>query len=187
MTTRRGIRVVAVESAGRFGFLDLERLTIEGPGGERADRVVLRHPGAVAIVPIIEDDIILIEQYRTPVDDVVLEVPAGKLDPGDDDLLDTARRELREETGYDAVRFTALTSMLTTVGFTDEVIHLFMAEGLVPGELDPDGVEEEVARIVRMPFIDAVAAVLDGRITDGKSIAGILIAHAIRNRGAEES
>ena len=163
------------------GFLSIQRRTLETPTGARVERYVVVHPGAVAIVPIDGEDVVLIEQYRAPIDATVLEIPAGKLDDPSHDRGDTARRELEEETGLIASELTLLTDLWTGVGFTDECISIYLAEGLTAGVRTPVGAEEEAATIVRMPFTEAVEAVVSGRITDAKSVAGILLAAARRD------
>ncbi len=169
-TTRQVTDVVDV------GFLKVQVREIETPTGSTIERVVVKHPGAVAVVPIIDGDVILIEQYRAPAEALMLEIPAGKIDDPGHDHTDTARRELEEETGYTATRLTWLTELWTTVGFSDERITIFMAEGLANGHRSPVGAEEEAARIVRMPLDEAVAQVTAGSIVDAKTIAGILLA-----------
>ena len=179
-----GFRVLTRELVSDHGFIALENHTIEGPTGEVVNRVVIAHPGAVAIVPLIEDDIILIEQYRAPVDRLVLEIPAGKLDAADTSRVDAARRELLEETGYMTAELSRLTAILPAVGFSNEEITIYLAESLTPGESAPDGIEEHAATVVRMPFSEAVGKVLDGTIVDSKTIAGIMIAYARRLGGS---
>jgi len=159
-------------------FLTVAMRTIETPTGERIERVVVKHPGAVAVVPVIDDDVILIEQYRAAAQDVVLEIPAGKIDHPSDDRAATAHRELLEETGFTAQSMTILTDLWTAVGFSDERIAIFLAEDLSEATRAPAGAEEELARIIRMPFTTALAMVKDGEITDAKSVAGLLLAAA---------
>ncbi len=180
MNSDTGFSVIDIEVVSKLGFLQIENHTVRGPAGETADRIVIRHPGAVAVVPIIDGNVILIEQYRAPVDDVVLEIPAGKLDVGDVSTEAAARRELLEETGFNATTLTELTAILTAVGFTNEKITIYLAEGLEPGETQPDGIEEHSATVVTMPFSEAVDRVVSGEIQDAKTIAGILVADAHR-------
>lgn len=182
MTHDKGFSVVGVDLVADIGFLRVETHTVRGPTGETADRIVIVHPGAVAVVPIVDDDIILIRQYRAPVDDLVLEIPAGKLDTGDTSTETAARRELTEETGFTAGNVTELTSILTAVGFTNERITIFLADDLTVGDTQPDGIEEAASSIVRMPFDEAVHRVVIGEIQDAKTIAGIMLADA-RRRG----
>ena len=166
-----GSRVVA-----DLGFLTVTIRDVEVPSGEIVERVVIDHPGAVGVVPLIGGDVLLIEQYRAPMEGAVLEIPAGKLDTEPPDPLATAQRELEEEVGYVAGRLTYLSEIWTAVGFTNERIGLFLGEDLEPGVRTPMGHEETAARIVRMPFLAAVDMVLSGEIADAKSVAGILLA-----------
>ena len=118
-------------------------------------------------------------QYRYPIDAVTLEVPAGKLDAPDEDPLVCAKRELSEETGYTAEHITKLTTIATTVGFSNEKIHLYAAEGLTPGKQHTD--EDEFINVVKVPLAEAVAMATDGRIVDAKSVISILMLAAQQN------
>ena len=156
-------------------FLSLQVRDIATPSGDTVERIVVTHPGAVAVVPIIDGDIVLIEQYRAAADAPILEIPAGKVDDPSHAKEDTALRELAEETGLTATTLTWLTEIWTTIGFTDERITIYLAEGLTEGERSPVGQEEESARIVWMPFSDALERVREGAITDAKTVVGILL------------
>jgi ADP-ribose diphosphatase len=169
-------RTIASRDLATASFLTVQMRTIATPSGREVERVVIVHPGAVAIVPIIDDDVILIEQYRASAESTVLEIPAGKIDDPSHDRLETAHRELEEETGYRAGRMRRLTDLLTAVGFSDERITIFLAEDLTPGARAPMGAEEEEAHIVRMPLSEAVRRVRDGSIADAKTVAGLLLA-----------
>ena len=106
-------------------ILDVHRLEDELPNGHRSARDIVRHPGAAAVVALTESGkIVLVRQYRTAIDRVTVEIPAGKLDPGEDPL-DCAKRELHEETGFRAGRIRFLTSIVTSCGFCDEIIHIY--------------------------------------------------------------
>lgn len=161
-------------------FLGIDERHIETPDGTTIERIVITHPGAVAVVPLIGNDIVLIEQYRAAADALVLEIPAGKLEGTDDSPTTAARRELLEETGYFASRFTHLTDMWTAVGFTDERITILLALDLEQRTASPHGAEEVASTIHRIPFDEALEGVISGRITDSKTIAGIMIADARR-------
>jgi len=166
-------RVVSTESvyAGRVVKLRLEE--IELPGGRRSRLEIVHHPGATAIVPI--DDrgrVLLIRQYRhSPGGRWLLEVPAGKLEPGEDPAFGAAR-ECEEETGSRPGRLEPLGGIWTTPGFTDEWIHLFLARELVPGRQDLQ--DDEALAIEPWSLSEAVAMALDGGIDDGKSIAALV-------------
>ena len=154
--------------------------TVITPGGNEATREIIRHPGGVGVVAIDENNMIyLVEQYRIPYDEVLLEIPAGKIDPGETDVEKAARRELREETGLSADALEFIGNFYPSVGFLDEDLRLFMAKGLSMGETDPD--EDEFLNLVKIPFDEAVAMVMDNRIKDGKTIAAILKVNNIKN------
>jgi ADP-ribose pyrophosphatase len=165
--------IAAERSLLEASFLDLKLLTIDAPDGTRFERVVVRHPGAVAVVAVHEGDVLLIRQYRAPIDDVILEIPAGKLDvPGEDHAV-AAVRELEEEIGFTARRVDHVVSFFTGPGFTDEVIHLYRATDLEPVPPRPHGVEEEVAEVVHVPLGEVAAMIADGRIRDAKTILAL--------------
>lgn len=155
-------------------LLHVKRDQVKLPNGNTAVREWIRHPGAAAVIPMLPNgDVILVRQYRYPVERVTLEVPAGKLDVPDEDPLLCAKRELEEETGYHAEKYWKLTTIATTVGFSNEYIHLYAAEGLTPGPQHPD--EDEFINAVRMPLREALEMVEDGRIFDAKSAISILM------------
>ena len=147
---------------------------IELPNGNKATREWIKHPGASSVIPLLPDgQIILVKQYRYPVAQVTLEVPAGKLDKPNEDPLICAERELSEETGYTAGKIWKLTTIATTVGFSNEVIHLYAATDLKSGKQHTD--DDEFINVVKMPLADAVKLVEDGTIIDCKSIISILM------------
>lgn len=138
-------------------------------------REVVEHDGGAVIVAVFEEgDVILISQYRYPVAEEILELPAGKLAP-QEDPLDCAKRELREETGFSAGRWNKLTAMLSTPGFCSEVLHIFLAQDLTSGEQALEEGEESIA-VLRVPMHEALAMCVDGRIRDGKTITGLSLA-----------
>jgi len=147
--------------------------TVVTPGGNEATRELVHHPGGVAVVAIDNDDMIyLVRQYRIPYDDILLEIPAGKLDSKEENPKDAAARELSEETGLVAKEIKHIGDFYPSVGFLDENLRLFVATGLSEGQTHPD--EDEYLDVVKMPFDEAVKLVVDGTIKDGKTIAGIL-------------
>lgn len=161
-------------------IFNVNRLRVTLPDGREALRDVVRHPGAVAIVALTDDGrICLVRQYRTSLDRVTVEIPAGKLDPGEDPLT-CAHRELREETGMEADQMAFLTTIATSVGFTDELIHIYMATGLRFVESDPDA--DEFINVDLVPLPELIDAVLDGRIEDCKTVTGALICDAVSHR-----
>jgi ADP-ribose pyrophosphatase len=153
-------------------LLKVHRDTVRLPDGTTGQREYIHHPGAVAILALFDDGRILLErQYRYPPRKEFIEIPAGKLEPGEPHL-ETAKRELLEETGYVAGEWTRLGLIHTTIGYTDETIELFLARKLSKKEakLDPG----EFLETLLVPFDEALAMVRDGRISDSKSVVGIL-------------
>ncbi|MBQ7498632.1 MAG: NUDIX hydrolase [Selenomonas sp.] len=158
-------------------LLHVRRDTVKLPNGKTATREWIKHPGASSVIPMLEDgSVILVKQYRYPVGKITLEVPAGKLDAPDEDPLVCAERELSEETGYTADKIEKLTTIATTVGFSNEYIHLYIAIGLHSGKQHTD--DDEFINVVKVPLQEAVAMVNDGRIIDAKSVVSILMAAA---------
>ncbi len=155
--------------AGRVVTLTVESVTL--PNGATVDLEVIRHPGAAAVVPVGEDGrVFLVRQYRHAAGGYLLEIPAGKLDPGEDPRA-CAARELEEETGYRAGHLEPLLTILTTPGFTDEVIHLFRATGLTPGTQALG--HDEVLEVVPMDLGTALREIRRGGIRDAKTIVGL--------------
>ena len=148
----------------------------ETPDGETVTRDLVRHPGAVSVVPVDGDEVVLVRQYRPAVEDDVLEIPAGKRDvPGEPPEV-TAIRELEEEVGFTTDSVVPLARFFNSVGFSDEYSHVFLATDLRPVALDRQGPEEQHMTLHRRPLAEAVEMCLDGWITDAKSVAGILAA-----------
>lgn len=155
-------------------LLHVRKDEVELPNGHKSVREWIEHPGASAVIPILPNNrIILVRQYRYPVAKVTLEVPAGKLDKIGEDPLVCAERELSEETGYTAKKIWKLTTIATTVGFTNEMIHLYAASDLTAGKKHPD--DDEFINTVKIPLADAVKLVETGEIIDAKSIISILM------------
>ena len=149
------------------------------PNGRECWLDIVRHPGASAVVPFLGDDeVLLIRQYRHAAGGTIYEVPAGKLDPGDTPES-CAARELEEEVGRRPGRLEHLTSILTTPGFTDEVIHLYAAFDLETVEQRPE--EHEVIELAPMPLSAALELVWSGELRDAKSALALI--HAARRLG----
>jgi len=150
--------------------------TVTLPDGGQSTREVVEHTGAVGVVAIDKDEhIILVRQFRKPVNRVMLEIPAGTLFTGEDPLQ-CAQRELREETGYSAQTWTKILSYFSTPGFCNEQLHLFLACDLSTGETETD--PDEFVETSRLPLNEAHEMIFDGGIADGKSIIGIQFAKA---------
>ncbi len=155
-------------------IVKLEVDEAELPNGNTATREVVRHPGGVGIVAIDgEGFLYLVKQYRYPFSKITTEIPAGKLDGEGEDPETAGRRELMEETGLRAEKFSFLGSIYASPGFCDEEIYLYLAEGLVQGESDPD--EDEFVDVERIHIEDFIAQITEGNIHDGKTVAGVLL------------
>ena len=156
-------------------ILDLEVDSVLLASGNEATREVVRHKGAVVVLPLHADRRIeFVRQYRYPMGEVLLELPAGKLDPGEEPIA-CAGRELAEETGWKPIEIHELGSFFTTPGFTDEVLHAFVATPLEPAPdiaQDPD----EAIDNITMTVEEALAACRDGTIRDSKTIATLFLA-----------
>lgn len=159
-----------------LGFLHVTQRTVSSSDGETFERIVIEHPGAVAVVPLVDDDVVLLRQYRVAADDFILEIPAGKLDRTGEERTIAARRELAEETGYIAGDLTHLTDLWTALGFCDERISIYVARDVLPGPRHPVGPEEVSAEVVRLPISKALDLVAAGEIADAKTVAGLLLA-----------
>ena len=159
--------------------LDQARL----PDGNLASREVVYHPGGVAVLALDEENnVFLVRQYRYPIQQLLLELPAGKLDHGaEEDILLGAKRELSEETGLEAEEWTYLGYTLASPGFCTEALHMYLARGLHRRGQHLD--EDEFLTPQTLPLSEAIAMCLDGRIVDGKTIAALLKIQALRAKG----
>lgn len=156
---------------GRVGDFGIETVTL--PNGAVVDLEILRHPGAAAVVPLHDDgSVTLIRQHRHAAGGLIWEIPAGKLDPGEDPAA-CARRELEEEAGLRAGTIRALPAIWTTPAFTDEVIHLFVATELVPVATRLE--HDEVITTARMTLEQARRMVREGEIRDAKTICALML------------
>ena len=166
---------------GRVINLDVD--TVRFPNGSVGELEMIRHPGASAVVPFLSDssgedpELLLIRQYRYAAEQYLYEIPAGRLDAGEEPAM-CARRELREETGCEAARVEHLFTMYTTPGFTDEKIHVFMAAGLTRGEDAREA--DEFIEVETMRLSRALSLVQRGEIQDAKTALGVLYAAGFR-------
>ena len=159
-------------------ILHVIRDTVTLPNGDTTHRELIRHVGAVAVVPLTEENEVIVErQFRYPISDVITEIPAGKLDSREEDRLSAAKRELKEETGITADEWTDLGDYLPTCAYSDERISLYLARSLHFGEQKLD--DDEFLNIRRVPLADLVQAVMDGKIPDGKTQTALLKAARI--------
>lgn len=163
--------------------ISVARVRAEAPDGESFEREVVHHPGAVAVVPVVDEGsaVLLVRQYRAAVDALVLEIPAGVRDKGGEPPEGTARRELAEEVGMRAGRMQRLGAFHNSPGFCDEVVHLYLALDLEPceGGVDRQGIEEAHLTVEKVSLDEVPAMVVDGRITDAKTIIGVALARDV--------
>ena len=146
--------------------------------GHEARWDFIHHDGAAAVLPVADDGkILMVRQYRNALDRYTLEIPAGKLDAPGEPKVECALRELEEETGYTPATLTYMGALLSSPGFTDEVLHMYLARGLKPGECHPD--EDEFLERDRVPLGELVKEVMDGTIQDAKTVAAVLKAKVL--------
>ena len=166
-------RVVARRPIAEAAFVRLEALDVITPTGNLVERVAVRHPGAVAVVAVTEDDVVLIRQYRAAVDRSLLEIPAGKLDVAGEAPAVTAARELEEEVGFRAGKVERIGEFFTTPGFCDELMYLYFATDLRPVPMAPTGVEEMAAEVVPVRLAAVPDLLVDGSVHDAKTLIGL--------------
>lgn len=151
-------------------IISLQVDTVRLPNGNTATREVVRHPGAVAVLALKDQKMLVVDQYRQPLGRCEVEIPAGKLEPGEDPL-EAAKRELEEETGYTCGSIRKLHSFYTSPGFADEVIHLYLAEDLTRGDMNPD--EDEFLEMAEITLEEAYQLIQEERISDAKTILAV--------------
>jgi len=147
--------------------------TVVLPNGNESTREIIRHIGAVCVLPVTDDGKVIVErQFRYPINEVITEIPAGKLDSADEDRLEAAKRELREETGYSADQWIDMGIYFPAPAYSDEKITMYLAKGLHKGQQELD--EDEFLNVELVPIKDLVEAVMSGEITDGKTQVAVL-------------
>ncbi|WP_166239215.1 NUDIX domain-containing protein [Paenibacillus turpanensis] len=153
---------------GRVISLQVDHVTL--PNGETATREVVKHPGAVAVIALLDGKLLVVEQYRKPLEKSQVEIPAGKLDPGEAPLS-AAGRELEEETGYRSEELQHVCSYYTSPGFADELIHIYFTDKLVKGQEQLD--EDEFLDVEAITLDQAKQYIAEGRISDAKTITAV--------------
>ena len=162
-------------------ILHVIRDTVMLPNGDTSGRELIRHVGAVAVVPLTDDGKVIVErQFRYPIDEVITEIPAGKLDSKAEDRLSAAKRELEEETGVTADEWIEMGDYLPTCAYSDEKISLYLARGLHFGEQKLD--EDEFLNVKAVPLEDLIQEIMEGKISDGKTQTALLKAARILGR-----
>ncbi|HEY2495337.1 MAG TPA: NUDIX hydrolase [Paenibacillus sp.] len=165
---------LSTQSIFQGKIISLQVDTVQLPNGNTATREVVRHPGAVAVLALHEGKLIVVDQYRQPLGRCEVEIPAGKLEQGEDPL-EAAVRELKEETGYSCGEMKHLQSFYTSPGFADELIHLYVTEDLTVGEMAPD--EDEFLEMSELTLEEAYRYIQEGRISDAKTIMAVYAWH----------
>lgn len=173
-------RTVTSEPIFQGKIIALQVDTIQLPNGGTATREIVRHPGAAAVLALIDDRMLVVEQYRKPMEKFQIEIPAGKLDAGEDPII-AAARELEEETGYRAGSLRPISAFYTSPGFADEKLYLYVAEELVKGESRPD--EDEFLAVEAITFEEAQQYIKEERISDAKTILAVYAWHIYRLTG----
>ena len=164
---------VATEDIFDGFILHVRKDSVALPNGRPAVREVIRHIGAVCVIPVTENNEVIVErQYRYPIDRVITEIPAGKLDSREEDRLSAIRRELLEETGYTADEWISLGDFHPAPAYSDEYISMYMARGLHPGQRHLD--EDEFLDVMTVPLAELVEDVMAGRISDAKTQTAVL-------------
>ncbi|MEI7886314.1 MAG: NUDIX hydrolase [Actinomycetes bacterium] len=160
--------------------ITLTRSQFEAPDGTLFERDVVRHPGAVSVVPLLESgEVVLVRQYRAALDQMVLEIPAGKRDVPGESTEVTAQRELIEEIGFAAGRLDLLSRFHNSIGFSDEESFVYLGRDLTEQPMDRQGIEEAFMEVIRVPLIDTPAMMAAGDITDAKTVIGLSLAIAL--------
>lgn len=156
------------------GLLTVKKDTVKLPNGHYSKREYVLHPGAVVIVPLLANGRVILErQFRYPLHQVFIELPAGKID-AEEDVLQTGKRELLEETGYQAGEWIKLGLQHPCIGYSNEVIHIYLAKDLVAGEHHRD--QDEMMEVFELPLEDCLSMIQRGEITDGKTIVALFLA-----------
>lgn len=173
-TTNLTEHCISSETIADGGMLTVKRDQVRLPNGHKSQREYVLHPGAVVIVPLLANGKVILErQFRYPLQQTFIELPAGKIDPGED-ILVTGQRELLEETGYRAAQWVKLGHQHPCIGYSNEVIHIYLASQLSAGQHQRD--VDEALEVFELDFEDCLSMVKRGEITDGKTIVALFFA-----------
>jgi len=157
--------------SGKVVSLQLQE--VELPNGKMAKREIIKHPGAVAIIAITDENkIVMVEQFRKALERIIVEIPAGKLEKGEEPA-DCARRELEEETGYECRNLELLVSFYTSPGFADEIVHVYIAKGLVKKENAAELDEDEFVNLEELTLDEAIEYIKEQKIYDAKTVFAV--------------
>ncbi|WP_042346211.1 NUDIX domain-containing protein [Bacillus massiliigorillae] len=166
-------KTLASESIYQGRIISLQVDDVELPNGEKGKRELIKHPGAVAIIAITEDNkIVMVEQYRKALERSIVEIPAGKLELGEEPIV-TATRELEEETGYVSETMDHIISFYTSPGFADELVHVFMAKGLKKKENAASCDEDEFVEVLELSLEEAKKYIKEQKIYDAKTVYAV--------------
>lgn len=177
MTAGRGFKAHADEVVHSWAMFRLIKRRVTSPVGEEFERTFVSTPGAVGMVAVTDDgEVIFVHQYRATLDSFVREIPAGMRDVEGEDPATTAVRELKEETGYSALSIEFLGTCLSSPGVTDSSVEVYLATGLVAGDAEPHGPEEDTMFVEKVSFARALEMINAGEITDAKSAYGLMLA-----------
>lgn len=164
-------RTISSQTIYEGKIITLKVDQVELPNGKTASREIVTHPGAVAVMAITDDNrLVVVRQFRKPLERAIVEIPAGKLEPGEKPDV-CAHRELEEETGYTAREMKHVASFYTSPGFADELIHLYRTDGLTAGEAKPD--EDEFVELMHITVDEAQQLIASGEIRDAKTIMAV--------------
>lgn len=173
-------RPVGEETVHEGHIIRVVVATFAGPGGDTFERDVIRHPGAVAVLPLHDDGTVtLVRQYRAPIDAHLLEIPAGVRDVEGEPAVATAARELAEEVGLEADAYEHLVSFHNAPGMSDEVVDVYLATGLREIDADAQGPEEEAMTIERHHLDDLAQMIAEGRLTDAKTVIAVALVRSL--------
>jgi ADP-ribose pyrophosphatase len=165
---------ISSEIMAQGDLLTVKRDAVRLPNGNTSHREYVMHPGAVVVVPILANgNVVLERQFRYPLHQVFIELPAGKID-ANEDVLKTGQRELLEETGYSANEWVKLGALHPCIGYSDEVIHIYLATGLISGQHQRD--EDETLEVFEMNFEECLLMIKRGEITDAKTMVAMFLA-----------